>query len=334
MPTYTPSFVTESYNFVANPPILDRVVFTIDHIHQGGPGIYSTADVVRHLVSKGIPVTIFVQCTDPANLCALDSRNTQELFDINPSLVTLGTHSLPRGASQLEQSNNQNLLSDMITNITGARPIISSYHGHNAGPEPGITLNGVQYSRGVISQWSTAQLDNPLNTPVMGLNSVSSAFDFTRLRNISDLSASLFVHSVELTNGSTKKLVFDTLVKAVEDRKLQAVSYLDAVRADYNSNPIPEPPPIDNGDCALKHFTNNTIVQFLRINSRDGVNGNFQVSELQSFLNELGLSAGNADGIFGPNTKLAVIAYQISEGLTPDGIVGPNTRAFINAHCD
>ena len=334
MPTYTPSFVTESYSFAANPPILDRVVFTIDHIHQGGPGLYSTADVVSHLVAKGIPVTVFVQCTDPANLCALDAKNAQDLVNLNPSLVTLGIHSLPRGASQFEQTNNLNLLSDMITNITGVRPIISSYHGANAGPEPGITLNGVQYARGVLSQWSTAQLDDPLNTPVMGLNSVSSAFDFTRLRNLSDLSACLFVHSVELTNGSNRKLVFDTLVKAIEDRKLQAVSYLDAMRADYESTPVPPPVPTVDDDCALQHFTNNTIVQFLRFNSRDGVNGNFQVAELQNFLNEIGLNAGVADGIFGSNTKLAVIAYQITEGLTPDGIVGRNTRATINAHCD
>jgi N-acetylmuramoyl-L-alanine amidase len=34
-----------------------------------------------------------------------------------------------------------------------------------------------------------------------------------------------------------------------------------------------------------------------------------------------------ADGIFGPNTRDAVIAFQKSNSLTPDGIVGPQTRA-------
>lgn len=33
----------------------------------------------------------------------------------------------------------------------------------------------------------------------------------------------------------------------------------------------------------------------------------------------------DADGIFGPKTKAAVVAYQVSAGLTADGIVGPKT---------
>lgn len=32
-----------------------------------------------------------------------------------------------------------------------------------------------------------------------------------------------------------------------------------------------------------------------------------------------------SDGIFGPQTRAAVVAYQRSRGLTPDGIVGPRT---------
>ena len=60
----------------------------------------------------------------------------------------------------------------------------------------------------------------------------------------------------------------------------------------------------------------------------------FEVSELQRFLNELGLDAGVADGIFGNRTKLAVIGYQIAHNLSTDGIVGPDTRASINAICD
>ena len=35
------------------------------------------------------------------------------------------------------------------------------------------------------------------------------------------------------------------------------------------------------------------------------------------------------DGIFGPNTKDAVIAFQNYAGLTPDGIVGANTWAAL-----
>ena len=334
MPNYSPEFVSDSYSFAANPPILDKVVFTIDHIHMGGAGLYSTQDVVRHLVSKRIPVTIFVQCTDPANFCAVDSTQAQNIFNLDPNLVSFGIHTLPRGNSQAAQSNNLNLISNMILNITGKRPIISSYHGANAGPENGITFSGVQYARGVHSNWSTVQEDNPLDTPVMGLNNVSQSFDFVRFRNLADLSATLFVHSAELRNGTSKKKAFDTLIRAVTDQKLQALSYEAAMRLDYSAAPVVPPPPPPSQPCALRHFTNNRIVQFLRFNSRDGVNGNFQVAELQRFMNEIGFVAGVADGIFGGNTKLAVIGYQIINNLDADGIVGPNTRASINAFCD
>ena len=36
-----------------------------------------------------------------------------------------------------------------------------------------------------------------------------------------------------------------------------------------------------------------------------------------------------ADGIFGPKTKAAVIAYQTAHALEPDGICGPKTWASL-----
>ncbi len=49
------------------------------------------------------------------------------------------------------------------------------------------------------------------------------------------------------------------------------------------------------------------------------------VKLIQSLLNRIGYNAGPVDGIFGPRTQQAVIAFQRDNGLTPDGIVGPAT---------
>ncbi|MGI6188942.1 MAG: hypothetical protein GX041_08685 [Clostridiales bacterium] len=51
------------------------------------------------------------------------------------------------------------------------------------------------------------------------------------------------------------------------------------------------------------------------------------VITLQKRLNELGFNCGKADGIFGPKTHSAVIAFQKANSLYVDGIVGKNTRA-------
>lgn len=48
------------------------------------------------------------------------------------------------------------------------------------------------------------------------------------------------------------------------------------------------------------------------------------VKLLQSMLNRIGYSLA-VDGIFGPKTEAAVIAFQRSRGLTPDGWVGRYT---------
>lgn len=54
------------------------------------------------------------------------------------------------------------------------------------------------------------------------------------------------------------------------------------------------------------------------------------VKELQQTLNRLGYNVGAADGIFGNNTKNAVLQYQRDNGLTADGIVGANTWGALN----
>jgi len=49
------------------------------------------------------------------------------------------------------------------------------------------------------------------------------------------------------------------------------------------------------------------------------------VKLIQSLLNRIGYNAGQVDGIFGPRTQAAVMAFQSNNALVPDGIVGVAT---------
>lgn len=53
------------------------------------------------------------------------------------------------------------------------------------------------------------------------------------------------------------------------------------------------------------------------------------VSELQARLARLGFDTGRVDGIFGPQTARAVVAFQSDSGLVVDGICGPATAQSI-----
>jgi peptidoglycan L-alanyl-D-glutamate endopeptidase CwlK len=50
-----------------------------------------------------------------------------------------------------------------------------------------------------------------------------------------------------------------------------------------------------------------------------------KVRELQERLRERGFNPGEIDGVFGPGTEAAIMAFQRSEGLLEDGKVGPRT---------
>jgi N-acetylmuramoyl-L-alanine amidase len=57
------------------------------------------------------------------------------------------------------------------------------------------------------------------------------------------------------------------------------------------------------------------------------------VRQIQTCLNRVGGARLNTDGIFGPLTHAAVVAYQRAHGLTPDGIVGPLTWGNLFTRC-
>lgn len=62
--------------------------------------------------------------------------------------------------------------------------------------------------------------------------------------------------------------------------------------------------------------------------SQSGSRGN-EVRQIQTRLKEWGYYKGSVDGIFGVETKNAVIYFQRKNGLTADGIAGPATLSKI-----
>ena len=63
---------------------------------------------------------------------------------------------------------------------------------------------------------------------------------------------------------------------------------------------------------------------------RYGNKGNY-VCTAQDALNTLGLTTGGLDGIFGNNTRNAVLTFQSRNGLSADGILGPLTWSNLMA---
>ena len=53
------------------------------------------------------------------------------------------------------------------------------------------------------------------------------------------------------------------------------------------------------------------------------------VRELQQQLAAAGFFPGEIDGVFGPHTQAAVVAFQLQQGLVADGEVGPQTRGAL-----
>lgn len=54
------------------------------------------------------------------------------------------------------------------------------------------------------------------------------------------------------------------------------------------------------------------------------------VMEIQSLLRKIGYNPGPIDGVFGPQTRDAVIEFQRDNNLDPDGIIGPQTHKILD----
>lgn len=83
------------------------------------------------------------------------------------------------------------------------------------------------------------------------------------------------------------------------------------------------------GTCNFLNVTYIPVEQENFITLRQGSTGRF-VKYLQFWLKLWGYNPGAVDGVFGGNTKNAVIAFQTANGLSSDGIVGPKTWNAVN----
>ncbi len=54
-----------------------------------------------------------------------------------------------------------------------------------------------------------------------------------------------------------------------------------------------------------------------------------EVRSVQQKLKQLGFYGGSVDGVFGAQTRRAVVAFQKSVGITADGIAGPKTLLYL-----
>ena len=54
-----------------------------------------------------------------------------------------------------------------------------------------------------------------------------------------------------------------------------------------------------------------------------------EVRAVQQKLKQLGFYGGSVDGIFGAQTRRAVVAFQKSVGITADGVAGPKTLLYL-----
>ncbi|MBM7097915.1 peptidoglycan-binding protein [Bacillus sp. H-16] len=83
-----------------------------------------------------------------------------------------------------------------------------------------------------------------------------------------------------------------------------------------------------SNSTAPKKTTSTTAPATSQATVRQGSRGS-AVTNLQTKLRQQGYSI-SVDGVFGPQTRSAVISFQRKKGLTQDGIVGPKTWGVLN----
>ena len=79
---------------------------------------------------------------------------------------------------------------------------------------------------------------------------------------------------------------------------------------------------------SIDNVSNSNLENSIHVLSKLGSRGT-EVRQIQTKLRQLGFYKGSVDGIYGKNTRNAVIAFQKSCGITADGIAGPKTLLYL-----
>lgn len=79
---------------------------------------------------------------------------------------------------------------------------------------------------------------------------------------------------------------------------------------------------------SIDNISNSNLENSIYVLSKLGSRGT-EVRQIQTKLKQLGFYKGSVDGIYGKNTRNAVIAFQKSCGITTDGIAGPKTLLYL-----
>ncbi|KOA94861.1 N-acetylmuramoyl-L-alanine amidase (plasmid) [Clostridium botulinum] len=110
------------------------------------------------------------------------------------------------------------------------------------------------------------------------------------------------------------------LISTIKIPASRVVKHYDACKKYCPRKMLDSPSLWNDFKSQISNASVNSSSGLLKIGSKED-----KVKQLQANLNKLGYTCGNADGIFGQETKNAVISFQRNNELSADGIVGQST---------
>lgn len=203
--------------------------------------------------------------------------------------------SLTAAQAFIESSKGNSGLTCKANNLFGIK---GSYNGQS------VTMLTTEYYNGVAHKVHAAFRKYP--TWQESINDHSSLFNrlarYKNLRGLTDyVKACNYVHA---DGYATSPTYSTTLLNMINKYKLY----------EWDAEVLGKPIPKQKVETVAQHYPT------LLIGSKSDY-----VLHWQKYLNLNGFFCGLEDGVFGKNTRAAVMEYQRSKGLVADGIVGPKT---------